>query len=178
MSLKGERDFLDTIHATAEHTFALLLSLIRNVPASACDVHDGKWNRDEFKGTELNGRTIGIIGYGRIGSKVAKYAEAFGMNVIANDILDIAGVNMTDLNSMESYVAPPVCGVIRRLECFRAYFQRASFFSQDFRPEFSPCNTSSAAPAICPDFRASSKAASSTISPRAVFIKRAPFFIC
>jgi D-3-phosphoglycerate dehydrogenase len=102
LSLKGERDFLDTIHATAEHTFALLLSLIRNIPASACDVHDGKWNRDAFKGAELNGRTIGIIGYGRIGSKVAKYAEAFGMNVIANDILDIAGVNMTDLNSLLS----------------------------------------------------------------------------
>jgi D-3-phosphoglycerate dehydrogenase len=102
LSLKGEREFLDNIHATAEHSFALLLSLIRKIPASACDVHDGKWNRDSFKGTELNGRTIGIIGYGRIGSKVAKYAEAFRMNVIANDILDIPGVNITDLNSLLS----------------------------------------------------------------------------
>jgi D-3-phosphoglycerate dehydrogenase len=102
LSLKGEREFLDNIHATAEHSFALLLSLIRKIPASACDVHDGKWNRDSFKGKELNGRTIGIIGYGRIGSKVAKYAEAFRMNVIANDILDIPGVNITDLNSLLS----------------------------------------------------------------------------
>lgn len=102
VSLKGEREFLDNIHATAEHSFALLLSLIRKIPASACDVHDEKWNRDIFKGTELNGRTLGIIGYGRIGSKVAKYAEAFGMNVIANDILDIPGVNITDLNSLLS----------------------------------------------------------------------------
>ncbi|MCE7887561.1 MAG: hypothetical protein DYH13_08710 [Alphaproteobacteria bacterium PRO2] len=102
LSLKGEREFLDNIHATAEHSFALLLSLIRKIPASACDVHDGKWNRDDFKGTELNGRTIGIIGYGRIGSKVAKYAGAFGMNVIANDILDIPGVNIIDLNSLLS----------------------------------------------------------------------------
>ncbi|MGB4107341.1 MAG: NAD(P)-dependent oxidoreductase [Alphaproteobacteria bacterium] len=100
LSLKGEREFLDSIHATAEHTFALLLSLIRSIPASFCNVHDGKWDRDAFKGTELNGRTLGIIGYGRIGSKVAKYAEAFGMKILANDILDIPGVNMTDLDTL------------------------------------------------------------------------------
>ena len=100
LSLKGEREFLESIHATSEHTFALLLSLIRNIPSSFCDIRSRKWSRDAFKGIELNGKTLGIIGYGRIGSKVAKYGESFGMKVIANDILDIPGVNITDFETL------------------------------------------------------------------------------
>ncbi len=102
LSLKGEREFLDGIHATAEHTMALMLSLVRNIPASVCDVCDGNWNRDAFRGAELAGKTLGIVGYGRLGSKVAKYAEAFGMKILANDILDIAGINMIDLDTLLS----------------------------------------------------------------------------
>jgi D-3-phosphoglycerate dehydrogenase len=84
--LKGEREFLDSIYATAEHTWALLLALIRNLPDAATHVEDGGWNRDQFKGHELHDQTLGILGYGRLGSKVAKYGTAFGMSVLAHDV--------------------------------------------------------------------------------------------
>lgn len=86
LSLRGETEFLEEIHATSEHTWALLLALIRKVPAAVSHVRDGGWDRDCFKGSELYGKTLGIIGFGRIGSKLAKYAAAFGMEVLAHDI--------------------------------------------------------------------------------------------
>lgn len=85
VSLKGETEFLRTVHATAEHTMALMLALTRKLPSSFESVKSGIWNRDLYKGTELAGKTLGIVGFGRLGSKVAKYAEIFGMRVIAYD---------------------------------------------------------------------------------------------
>lgn len=88
LSLKGETVFLSNIHATAEHTWALLLSLVRKMPQAHMHALSGGWNRDCFKGNELNGRTLGIVGMGRIGSKVARYGLAFGMDVIVCDEQD------------------------------------------------------------------------------------------
>jgi D-3-phosphoglycerate dehydrogenase len=85
ISLKGEREFLDSIYATAEHTLALLLAVLRNVPQAVNHVNEGKWNRDAFKGRELHGSTLGIVGYGRLGTKLAGYGEALGMDVLACD---------------------------------------------------------------------------------------------
>jgi D-3-phosphoglycerate dehydrogenase / 2-oxoglutarate reductase len=85
LSLRGEDAFLRTVHATAEHTWALLLALIRNLPGSVRSVLDGAWDRDRFKGRELADRTLGLVGLGRIGSRVARYGRAFGMRVIAFD---------------------------------------------------------------------------------------------
>lgn len=85
LSLKGEQEFLKTVHATAEHTMALMLALMRRLPFAHQSVMDGQWNRDLFKGGELEGKTLGILGLGRLGSKVAHYAKAFGMRVIAYD---------------------------------------------------------------------------------------------
>lgn len=85
ISLRGERKFLDTIHATAEHTWALLLALLRRIPAAHASVLGGDWDRDRFKAHELCGRTLGIVGFGRLGTKVARYGQAFGMNVVAHD---------------------------------------------------------------------------------------------
>lgn len=84
-SLREHKAFLDTIPSTAEHTWALLMSLIRNIPSAHKHVEKGDWSRDEFRGLELSGKTIGIIGLGRTGSKVARYATAFGMNVLYYD---------------------------------------------------------------------------------------------
>lgn len=80
-SLRGQDKFLKTIPSTAEHTWALLLSLIRNIPAANQHVKEGKWNRDSFKGIQLKGKVMGIVGYGRTGRKVASYARAFDMKV-------------------------------------------------------------------------------------------------
>jgi D-3-phosphoglycerate dehydrogenase len=84
-SLLGERKFLDNIHATAEFTWGILLALLRKIPAATESVKQKIWDRDFFRGCELNGKVLGVIGYGRLGTKVANYGRAFGMQVIACD---------------------------------------------------------------------------------------------
>ncbi|HEY1538776.1 MAG TPA: phosphoglycerate dehydrogenase [Solirubrobacteraceae bacterium] len=69
----------------AEHTVALLLALARNIPQAAGALREGRWERKNFSGTELMDKTLGILGFGRIGQLVAARANAFGMNVIAYD---------------------------------------------------------------------------------------------
>ncbi|MDE2481493.1 MAG: phosphoglycerate dehydrogenase [bacterium] len=71
--------------AATEQTFALLLAAMRNVPQAHASVHAGIWERKPFIGYELHGKTLGIVGLGRIGSGVAARAAAFGMTVIAHD---------------------------------------------------------------------------------------------
>jgi D-3-phosphoglycerate dehydrogenase len=71
--------------STAEHTFSLLLSLARKIPQAHASMAAGKWDRKSFEGTELCGKTLGIVGMGRIGGEVARRAIAFGMTVIAYD---------------------------------------------------------------------------------------------
>lgn len=104
LSLKGETEFLNEVYATAEHTWALLLSLIRKLPQAYMHVLNGDWNRDPFKGSELHGKTLGIIGLGRLGRKVAGYGLAFGMKVIATDIAPLQvipeGVLLTSLHEL------------------------------------------------------------------------------
>ena len=85
VSLSGEYNFLRTVPATAEHTWALLLALARNVPGAFEHVRAGGWERDRFRGTELFGKRLGILGLGRVGEKVAKYGAAFGMPLCAFD---------------------------------------------------------------------------------------------
>jgi D-3-phosphoglycerate dehydrogenase len=71
--------------ANAEHTLALLLSMARNVPQADRDLHDGNWNRSRWEGVELNGKTLGIVGLGRVGVLVAQRANAFGMRLVARE---------------------------------------------------------------------------------------------
>jgi len=71
--------------AAAEHTLALMLALCRNVPRAHASLTGGAWERPKFKGTELYGKTLGVVGFGRIGQLVAKRAQAFEMEVIAFD---------------------------------------------------------------------------------------------
>jgi D-3-phosphoglycerate dehydrogenase len=71
--------------AATEQTFALLLAAMRHVPQAHASVHAGIWDRKPFIGHELHGKTLGIIGLGRIGSNIATRATAFGMNVVAHD---------------------------------------------------------------------------------------------
>lgn len=85
LSLRGHDEFLKSIPSTAEHTWALLMALIRNIPKADENVQSGVWNRDQFRGFELKGKTIGIIGYGRTGQRVARYADAFEMKVLFYD---------------------------------------------------------------------------------------------
>ncbi|MEK7560796.1 MAG: hydroxyacid dehydrogenase [Patescibacteria group bacterium] len=85
ISLKGERDFLMEIRSTPELTFGLMLALLRNIPAAFEDVKNGHWNNNAFQGRELYGKTLGIVGFGRVGTIAARIAKGFGMHVVAVD---------------------------------------------------------------------------------------------
>jgi D-3-phosphoglycerate dehydrogenase len=71
--------------AAAEHTLALALALFRNVPQAHRSLVEGRWDRSKYKGAELYGKTLGVIGFGRIGQLVAKRAQSFEMEVLAFD---------------------------------------------------------------------------------------------
>ncbi len=70
---------------TAEHTIALLISLARSIPQASSSLKAGRWDRKKFIGVELQGKTLGIVGLGRIGRVVASRARAMGMQIVAYD---------------------------------------------------------------------------------------------
>ncbi|MCD7740485.1 MAG: phosphoglycerate dehydrogenase, partial [Candidatus Gastranaerophilales bacterium] len=72
-------------NAAAEHTIALMLAMSRNIPAATASTKAGKWERSKFTGVEVFGKTLGIIGFGKIGHHVANVALALGMKVIVSD---------------------------------------------------------------------------------------------
>ncbi len=74
-----------TTVAVAELALGLLLALARQIPRADVTMKQGEWLKKEFEGVELNGKTLGIIGFGRIGTEVGNRASAFGMNVIIYD---------------------------------------------------------------------------------------------
>ncbi len=71
--------------AAAEHTVALALSLVRNIPQAYVSLKEKRWERARFTGVELYGKTLGVVGLGRIGFEVARRLGAFGMRVLAHD---------------------------------------------------------------------------------------------
>lgn len=85
VSLKEEVDFLNTITGTAELALGLMILLARNIPASHLSVLKGEWNRENFKGHSLFGKTLGIVGLGRLGKMMATYGSALGMKVVYVD---------------------------------------------------------------------------------------------
>ena len=88
--------------SATEHTFALLLALARNVPAAHASLKAGEWNRKKFLGGELHGKTLGVVGLGRIGQGVAARARAFGMSIMAYDpFLDATAARRMDIELAE-----------------------------------------------------------------------------
>ena len=85
VTLRGHTSFLDKITSTAEETLGLILALARKIPQAHAHVMGGGWNRDQFKGYQLAGQTLGILGLGRLGRMVARSSLALGMKVIAAD---------------------------------------------------------------------------------------------
>lgn len=76
-----------TTIAVAEHAMALMLAMVREITKADSGLKAGIWYKNEIKGNELYGKTLGVIGFGRIGSTVGSYAKAFGMKVIAYDLV-------------------------------------------------------------------------------------------
>ncbi len=100
ISLKGESDFLSSVQSTAEHTWMLILSLVRNFKQSQQSISKGIWSRNNLLCDELNTKTIGIIGYGRLGKIIARYAQAFSMRVLVCET-DINNQNIAKSNGLE-----------------------------------------------------------------------------
>ncbi len=94
--------------STAEHTMALILSMCRNVPQANQSLRAGKWDRKKYKGTELHGKILGIVGLGKIGREVAIRSKAFGMKVIGYDPVlseEVAAKMGFDLVDIETVLA-------------------------------------------------------------------------
>ena len=94
--------------STAEHTFGLMIALSRHIPQGHQSLAEGRWDRKAFTGVELKGKTLGIIGLGRIGQAIATRAQAFAMSVIAHDpylppaVAAAIDVPLLDLNTVFS----------------------------------------------------------------------------
>lgn len=92
--------------STCEHTMSMILALSRNIPQANASTKKGEWNRSKFMGVELYGKTLGIIGLGRIGSEVAKRAFSFGMKVVAYDpflsreVAEGLGIEVVELHEL------------------------------------------------------------------------------
>ncbi len=85
VSLRGETEFLNTITGTAELAFGLLLDLARLTPWAFESVRRYEWNLEGFKGHNMAGKTLGVLGLGRLGRMMARYGHAFGMRVVFCD---------------------------------------------------------------------------------------------
>lgn len=86
--------------STAEHTFALLLALARDIPRAAASMREGLWERKSLEGEQLSGKTLGVVGAGRIGAEIVRRARAFGMEVVVTDPY------LTDKRARELRVRP------------------------------------------------------------------------
>ncbi len=85
ISLKDETKFLNTITSTAELSFGLMIDLLRKTHGAFNSVKRHEWQRDNFRGHSLYGKTIGIVGLGRLGKMMSKYCNAFNMRVMGFD---------------------------------------------------------------------------------------------
>ena len=102
-SLKAEREFFRTITATAEHAWMLLLAANRRLPRVHHAACEGEWDRDKFVVHQLSGTTLGVLGYGRLGSMVAGYGTAFRMRVLVCDhkpVLPQPGLTAVDFDTL------------------------------------------------------------------------------
>jgi D-3-phosphoglycerate dehydrogenase / 2-oxoglutarate reductase len=117
---------------TAEHTIAMLISLARRVPQANSSLKAGNWERKRFVGAELQGKTLGILGLGRIGRAVAVRARAFGMKIVAHDpfiapdqarALEIEAASMDEVLSSADFltVHTPLTSETRGLIGARAF---------------------------------------------------------
>ncbi|MDP7069595.1 MAG: NAD(P)-dependent oxidoreductase [Candidatus Peribacteraceae bacterium] len=97
ISLKGETEFLNSITSTSELALGLMIALARNIPAASNKVLEGKWDREGHRGHTLNGKTLGVVGLGRLGKLMATYGEGLGMNVIFTDPDVEGGVSPEEL---------------------------------------------------------------------------------
>lgn len=101
---------LSNVVTAAEHTLALLLALARNVPQAHASLIAGRWDRSKYSGVELYEKTLGIVGFGRIGQLVAERAKGFGMKIVAYDPV-VGAERYKELGVEKAESAEAVCAV-------------------------------------------------------------------
>lgn len=102
ISIKTEYGLLEEVTCTAEMAWALLLAAVRKIPWSFAAACEGQWARDHYRGHQLSGKTLGVVGCGRLGRMVVDYGKAFRMRVLGCDVkaLEIPGVEMVDMDTL------------------------------------------------------------------------------
>jgi D-3-phosphoglycerate dehydrogenase / 2-oxoglutarate reductase len=97
-----EFELINSFSATAELGFGLILSLVRKIPQASNEALNGVWAREKFTGFQLLGKTLGVLGLGRLGKISARIGLGFGMKVISHDIEDVAldNVQMVDFETL------------------------------------------------------------------------------
>lgn len=85
INIKANSSVLKKTYSTAEETIALILALSRNISSAFDSIKNGEWDRKKYLGSELHGKTMGLIGFGRLGKMVSHYGVSFGMKVLAYD---------------------------------------------------------------------------------------------
>ncbi len=93
---------LGNLEATAELTVGLMFSLLRHIHLASDSTHQGKWEKSKFMGTELKGKTLGIVGFGNIGQRVAEICNVIGMKIITNS----NSANDEDLKRLNTLKVP------------------------------------------------------------------------
>ncbi len=125
-TLKEDRKLLLNITPAAELSWSLLMACARKLPAAAADVLAGNWVREDFPGIMLHGKTLGLVGLGRLGTWMSRYARAFGMKVIGYDpfidsypegveavaLADLAGAS--DFLSVHVHLSDETAGLVSR----------------------------------------------------------------
>ena len=105
LDIAKEKELLNQFTATSELTFALMLNLSRNIIPASADALTGRWGREQFSGFQLFGKTLGIIGLGRLGSISSKIGSGFGMSVIGHDP-NLTEHDAANLVSFEQLLTP------------------------------------------------------------------------
>ena len=103
ISVREDRELLDRVTSTAEMAWALLLAVVRRLPWAFDAARRGDWARERFRGHQLSGKTLGILGYGRLGTMVAEYGKVFRMLVLACDVRPVElapGVERVDFERL------------------------------------------------------------------------------
>tara|TARA_Y100000593_G_scaffold11444_1_gene20513 strand:- start:54527 stop:55459 length:933 start_codon:yes stop_codon:yes gene_type:complete len=102
LSITTDYHLLRKITSTAEHSFGLMLSLLRNVPRAQQSVLDGGWNWEPFLGRQINSLKVGIVGFGRLGEMMAHYCDSFGAGVYIHDPYKSSKFRYMQSQSLES----------------------------------------------------------------------------
>jgi D-3-phosphoglycerate dehydrogenase len=102
LHIAQDYDLLNSFSATAEMAWCLLLACIRHLPSAFEEAKKGNWAREKFTGHQLLGKTLGILGYGRLGKMIAEFGKGFHMKVIAHDIRDFEslGIEQVDFETL------------------------------------------------------------------------------